>query len=604
MVKGTTASGARRIVATYDYKDEAGSLLFQVVRYEPKDFRQRRPDGNGGWIWNLNGTRKVLYRLPELIAAARDQLVFICEGEKDCDTLAEHGLLATTNPSGAGKWRSEFNDHFAGRDVAVLYDNDGPGMDHASTVEAALAPVARRLRVGCLPGPEKSDVSDWLDDGHTCEDLLDFVATLPDSEPAATGTNRSDAGVLLSEVRPERVEWLWPGYVPLGKITMLDGDPGLGKSLLTLEIAARISRGEAIAGTGKGLAGGVVLLTAEDGLGDTVRPRLEAAGADLQRIVALKYSPDEQGEKTASCIPVDIPTIRQAIARVAAKMVIVDVLMAYLPAETNTYRDQHVRLALAPLAQMAAVESVAVICIRHLTKALGGSPLYRGGGSIGIIGGARAGLLVAKDPDSEGQIVLAQTKSNLGPPMPSLSYKIEPDASGVPRIQWQGSSSQTATSLLAATVGDPGESGALADAKEFLRAELAGGPRPQKELFAEARRVGISQKTLRRAKAALRVKSSKEGFDAGWHWSISGEGKTHEDGHILEDGHLRQEASANNQLSSNDSLACSKVAKMANCEGGQTTLAIFEDTTVTSSRDARLHGGEDREEEGDGEARV
>ena len=110
-------NGSREIVSTYDYTDENGKLLFQTVRYEPKDFRQRRPDGNGGWIWNLKGVPRVLYRLPEVLKA---QVVCVAEGEKDCDNLCKLGFTATTNPIGAGKWRVEYGDVLRGKDALIL----------------------------------------------------------------------------------------------------------------------------------------------------------------------------------------------------------------------------------------------------------------------------------------------------------------------------------------------------------------------------------------------------------------------------------------------------------------------------------------------------
>jgi hypothetical protein len=128
-----------RIVATYDYRDEGGTLRFQVVRLrDPKSFRQRRPDGRGGWIWNLEGVAPLLYRLPELLAADPTEWVFIVEGEKDVDTLWALGLVATTNPGGAGKWRPEFNRWLVGRRVVLLPDNDAPGKNHMEMIATCL----------------------------------------------------------------------------------------------------------------------------------------------------------------------------------------------------------------------------------------------------------------------------------------------------------------------------------------------------------------------------------------------------------------------------------------------------------------------------------
>lgn len=167
-----------RVVALSDYVDEQGRLLFQVERRDPKDFRQRRPDGNGEWIYDLNGVRRVVYRLPDVVAAiGNGDPVLVVEGEKDADRLAGLGLCATCNPMGAGKWLSEYNATFAGADVIVLPDNDEAGRAHGATVRDALVSVARSVRLIELPGlPPKGDVSDWLDAGHTAGELLDLVA--------------------------------------------------------------------------------------------------------------------------------------------------------------------------------------------------------------------------------------------------------------------------------------------------------------------------------------------------------------------------------------------------------------------------------------------
>lgn len=180
---GKTAPLKSRVEATYDYRDERGKLLYQAVRMEPKDFRQRRPDGRGGWTWNLEGVRLVPYRLPELVAAARTRMVFVSEGEKDVDRLRSLGLVATTNPLGAGKW-SRMDETatavFRGRHVALLPDNDDAGEKHAADVVASLDGCAASVRVIRLPGlARKQDVSDWLRFGGTRERLIAVTQATP-----------------------------------------------------------------------------------------------------------------------------------------------------------------------------------------------------------------------------------------------------------------------------------------------------------------------------------------------------------------------------------------------------------------------------------------
>lgn len=178
-------SAKPEIDVTYDYLDENGKLLFQVVRMRPKSFRQRQPGKNGEWVWNLKGARRLLYHLPDLIATPTDQWIFLCEGEKDADRLKSLGLTATTNPQGAGKWLPEYTEMLRGKKVVILPDNDPAGESHLNRIVPALTPVTADIRVLRLPGlPPKGDVSDWLDKGGTVEQLMQLVesASIPDAE--------------------------------------------------------------------------------------------------------------------------------------------------------------------------------------------------------------------------------------------------------------------------------------------------------------------------------------------------------------------------------------------------------------------------------------
>lgn len=174
--------GPGKIVAVYDYTDEHGTLLYQAVRYEPKGFRQRRPNGRGGWIWKLDGVRRVPYRLPEVIKAAQaGGIVFIVEGEKDVDRLRTLAMAATTNAAGAGKWRPEYAAHLHGAHVYIIPDHDKPGRDHAEQVAQSLSGTAASIKLIELPGlAAHGDVSDWLDAGHDARGLMELAR---DAEP-------------------------------------------------------------------------------------------------------------------------------------------------------------------------------------------------------------------------------------------------------------------------------------------------------------------------------------------------------------------------------------------------------------------------------------
>jgi hypothetical protein len=290
-----------------------------------------------------------------------------------------------------------------------------------------------------------------------------------------------EIGKLLSGIEPEEVTWLWPQWLALGKLALVDGDPGLGKSAMTLDLAARVSAGKAFPDAAECESAGVVLLSAEDGLADTIRPRLDAAGADTSRILALATVPDENGHDRLLSIPEDIPLIEKGIRRVGARLVVVDPLMAFLSGDTNSHRDQDVRRALAPLAGLAERTGASVLVVRHLNKVAANNPLYRGGGSIGIIGAARMAFVVGKDPQDENRRIVASTKNNLAMPLASLMFGLEVAEGGSVRVDWLGQSEVSAKDLLA-TPQDQEHADARSEAVEFLNDVLANGPVPASQV--------------------------------------------------------------------------------------------------------------------------
>lgn len=215
----------KKIVATYDYTDEAGALIFQTVRYEPKDFRQRRPDGMGGWIWNLKDTRRLLYHLSEVIDALKaGDPVYIPEGEKDVDEIRALGLTATCSPMGAGKWRKEYAEVFASfpnADVRIVADKDTAGYRHAADIEASLCTVGLSPR--CLEPVEGKDISDHLAAGLSIEEMVEFSITEKVREYV---TGKLD---LVSELDPSRFFSGSTLIVPcLGRVVREAGNLKLG----------------------------------------------------------------------------------------------------------------------------------------------------------------------------------------------------------------------------------------------------------------------------------------------------------------------------------------------------------------------------------------
>jgi len=246
------------IAATYGYCDESGSLLFQAVRYEPKGFSLRRPNGKGGWVGNMEDVNPVLYRLPELMAADPSKPVFICEGEKDVDRLIAVGLVATTNAMGAGKWRDGYSECLKGRSVVVLPDNDKDGSDHAAAVAFSLQGLAKSVKVLGLPGlPEKGDSTDWLDQGHQVEELIELASAAVEWEP---GSFRISEPTRLGESEERRftlipsTDVMLPDddieggslgpYIPYpSSLVMLVGESSAGKTVLGKDMAYHLAEG-------------------------------------------------------------------------------------------------------------------------------------------------------------------------------------------------------------------------------------------------------------------------------------------------------------------------------------------------------------------------
>lgn len=328
--------------------------------------------------------------------------------------------------------------------------------------------------------------------------------------------------VRLADVCAEPVRWAWPGRIPLGMLTVLDGDPGLGKSLLTLDLAARVSTGAPMPDdTRSDLSGrvGVVVLSAEDDLARTIRPRLDAAGADVGRIASLT-AVHVTADRTRAVTLADVRAIDRAIADVGARLVIIDPFMAYVGGKTDSHRDSDIRGLLAPLTELAGRTGAAIVIVRHLRKSASSSALYSGGGSIGIIGAARSGLLVAadrEDPKGERRL-LAASKSNLASLPPTLAYRLVP-AGDVPRVEWMGTSGRTADELVGLPEDGDARS-AMAEAEAFLCGELAAGPRLVADVQAVARRSRIADRTLRRARENLRIAFRRDGDGSAWRWHL------------------------------------------------------------------------------------
>jgi hypothetical protein len=361
------------------------------------------------------------------------------------------------------------------------------------------------------------------DEGARAAGVEPASAGLASPMPLSTGLGREPLAplVALSQVTPEPLRWLSPGRLAAGKITILDGDPGLGKSTLLCEFAARLSRGDSLPGGQAGPRRIVVILSAEDDLVETIRPRIDAAGGDPRRVIAFAAQSDNESLRTLASIPDNVRNLQEILGRTQAALMIIDPLVAFLSPGHSANSDQGVRRAFHALKDLAERSGAAIVAVRHLNKSPSANSLYRGGGSIGIIGAARCGLLLAPDPDDPERRILASTKANLGVLPPSLAFRlVAAPGTQVARVVWDSQSEWTADQLLRESTLGRAQRSLLDDARVWLRTLLANGPRAAIDIRREAAEAGVGRNLLYAAAKAEGVHIAKERVaDGRWVWS-------------------------------------------------------------------------------------
>jgi KaiC/GvpD/RAD55 family RecA-like ATPase len=349
----------------------------------------------------------------------------------------------------------------------------------------------------------------------------------------------------MSEIEAKPIRWLWPGRIARGKVSMIAGHPGLGKSQITASIAATVTKGGRWpVDMASCECGNALFLSAEDDPADTIRPRLEAAGADLERISVLQavrdgFNAEGNELQRAFNLNEDIRKLEELLKKIGnVALVIIDPVSAYLGG-ADSHKMAEVRALLAPLSDMAARTGAAVVAVSHLNKGGGsgaGDALLRITGSLGFVAAARAAYIVAKDPESDARRMFLPGKNNIGPDIGGLAFRIESCTIGTgietSRIAWEPEAITgiSADELLRAPA-DPEERSALDDAKVWLRSVLADGPLPANQIFGEASEAGHAEKTVRRAQRAIGIDPKKDGNTGPWLWALPVE-----DGQKAEDG--------------------------------------------------------------------
>lgn len=314
--------------------------------------------------------------------------------------------------------------------------------------------------------------------------------------------------IRMSDIQPEQVQWLWYPYIPLGKLTVIQGDPGEGKTTFVLAVIAALTKGEALPEREPLDPVNILYQTAEDGLADTIRPRLDALGADCSRVLVIDESKRE--------LSLSDERIRQAMEKTRAKLLVLDPLQAYLGAEVDMHRANEVRPILKRLGSVAEQMGCAVVLIRHLNKMQGQKSGHRGMGSVDFQAAARSVLLVGRTKEDPQLRIVVPDKSSLAPEGESIAFALDPEQG----FQWKGYCAYNAEELLGGSTKQVQTK--TMQAEETLR-NLLDKPAPAEEILRRITAAGISERTLMTAKKNLGVLSEKRGGQ--WFWRLpSGQG--------------------------------------------------------------------------------
>jgi putative DNA primase/helicase len=397
-----------------------------------------------------------------------------------------------------------------------------------------LSPFAASIRV-VRGGPPSGNLADRIDDDLTVEEFEELCAKIPETSAQAQAPKHDDEIELhwecMADVEAEPVDWLWAGRIARGKLTLIAGDPGMGKSQIALYVAARISKGARFPDGNTTAAASALVLTAEDAAKDTVRPRLEAADADLTHVHRLKAATFKDGARTIFSLQHDLAALGKKLKEVGdVALVIIDPITSYMGSKIDSHRVTDVRAVLEPLADWAEGHKVAVLGITHPPKNAPAKAIHALVGSIAYVAAARLVFLAIEEPSSERRLLLA-VKNNLGPLAPGLGYALVPTtvSKGIvaSHVAWDSTPVSMSANEVLATGAEVGR--ATSEAKQFLLDELLGGPRPVNDLKKAATTAGLSWSTVRRAQTRLNITAHKTGLEGGWEWRLP------------EDAHLRPE---------------------------------------------------------------
>lgn len=500
----STSQGAKREVAKYNYYDLDGALVAIKHKYVYES------NGKKLFTWEQPGGKWSKPDMPIMYNwyAVKDlKKLFFVEGEKDVDTLARFRLPAVSVPNGANSWDKAFENYFNGREVIIIPDNDKNGQQLAQKCVDGIIDKAASVKVVNLCEiwkdiPEKADVTDFIEHGGTVEALIELVRS---TKPLTI----ESAYVDFNELEAQKTKWLWFPYIPRGKITLMTADPGTGKTFFSLYLAAMVTNGAPFFGQESfavRVPQTVIYQTAEDGLADTIKPRLLTIRPEAN----LKFfKAFDESKRT-----IDFSSTPEIIEKIMKDqhpaLMIFDPLQAYLGANVDMHRANEVRPVLANIGRLAEEYECAVILIMHNSK-MSTDPLYRALGSIDFVGIARSMLIMGKHPDDSHKRVVCHEKSSLAAPGDSIVFHIDPSNGGIVFDEFSDLKAVDVLNAKKKTREKP--SIRLDEAVEMLR-ELLG-----EEGWTELSQVktleaasGVSERSMQRAKKELGLETLMIGY--------------------------------------------------------------------------------------------
>lgn len=509
-----------QLAKIYDYSDN-----FKRIRLdhpEPLNGKPRkiiRPISlNGSGKWELKEPNHPPAGAPlygrKGVVDNPNAMVVVVEGEKCVDALDSLGYVAVTSGSNTSAKKADWR-LLKGRIVAMWPDNDSGGEKYAKAVcdrLSALGCTVYMVGHKSLDLPEGGDVVDWFQANPNAK--MEKLPLLPVSGPLRTSEAIMQC---IEDIKSEQIDWAWHKRIARGKITVIAGDPNLGKSLITVDLASRVSNGDKMPDGTAGIQCDVIIISAEDGTADTIRPRLEAAGADLSRIHiidGIKETDKSTGEVIErSFLLSDISELEEVIkSNPEIGIIFIDPISAFV-GNIDSHKNSDVRSLLAPLASLAERYKVAVVAVSHLNKS-DTKAVYKVSGSLAFVAAARAAFMVMKDKNDATRRLFIPLKNNLAPDTEGMAYRIE-GVDDVAKIVWEPDPIAIDVDEALNPVSNKKPSALTAEAADWLKELLKDGPVPAKKALALGADNGFSKATLYRARKSIGAVTSHEGFGEG-----------------------------------------------------------------------------------------